>query len=112
MKNGGAFGPKMLPYARLKGFKLGWVPEFNHPDGDARDIWLEPPDQSRAPQGHPEYRMKHLEYIEREVAGPGKVRIDQLPDPVIAVAARKTGPDTLVWATVDGLVEIYSWVHL
>jgi hypothetical protein len=83
----------MLPYARRKGFKIGWVPESDDPDGGARDVWLEPSDQSHVLQGHPEYRMQHLEFVEREVTGPGKIRLEQLPDPVIAVAAWKNGPD-------------------
>ena len=99
---------EMLPYAREKNFKIGWVPEFNHPDGDARDVWLEPPDQSVVLQGHPEYRMQHLEFVEREVAGPGKIQIGQLPDPVIAVAARKNGPDAL---DGDSLVDLSKSIH-
>ena len=62
---------EILPYARQRNFKLGWVPEFNDPDGDARDPWMDPPDQSRVLAGHPEFRLKRLAYIERHFSGPG-----------------------------------------
>src|ERR1700730_9847407 len=86
---------EVLPYARAKGFQFGWVPEFNDPEGDARDVWKDPPDQSRVLEGHSEYRSKRLAYVEREVSGPGKVSFDDLPNPVLAIAARKGGPTVL-----------------
>src|SRR5690349_8615093 len=54
---------EILPYARAKGFVLGWVPEFNDPDGDARDVWRDPPNQSRVADGHPEFRLRRLAYV-------------------------------------------------
>jgi hypothetical protein len=67
---------EMLPYAREKNFEIGWVREINNPDGDARDVWLDPPDQSLVLQGHPEYRIQHLEIVERQIAGPGTIQIE------------------------------------
>ena len=80
---------EVLPYARERGFQFGLVPEFNDPDGDARDVWKDPPDQSIVLEGHPEYRLKRLAYVEREISGPGKVSFNDLPNPVVAIAARK-----------------------
>jgi hypothetical protein len=99
---------EILPYARQRNFKLGWVPEFNDPDGDARDPWMDPPDQSRVLAGHPEYRLKRLAYVERHFRGPGTARFDHLPDPVIAVAARSTEPDAL---DADTLVDLSASIH-
>ena len=98
----------ILPYARQKNFKLGWVPEFNDPDGDARDPWMDPPDQSRVLAGHPQYRLKRLAYIERSFNGPGVARFDDLPDPVIAIAGRKAGPDAL---DPGSLADVSSSLH-
>src|SRR6185312_6923782 len=67
---------EMLPYARERGFQLGWHPEFDVPNGDARDMWRDPPHQSRVLEGHPEYSLQRLAYVEREVAGPGKFSFD------------------------------------
>jgi hypothetical protein len=86
---------EMLPYARQKNFKLGWNPDFNHPTGDARDMWLSPPEQSLVTRGHPEYRLKRLAFVEREFTGPGVARFNALPNPAMAVMARRSGADTL-----------------
>ena len=86
---------EVLKYSSLKGFQLGVNAEYEWPDGDARDKWMDPPDQSRVLEGHPEYRMKRLAYIEREYAGPGRAQFAGLPSPQIAVAARKTGPEEI-----------------
>jgi len=86
---------ELLAYAREKGFQLGVNAENEWPDGDARDVWLDPPDQSHVLEGHPEYHMKRLAYVEREFGGPGPVRFNRLPDPVIAVAARIKGADAI-----------------
>ena len=99
---------EILPYARQRNFKLGWVPEFNDPDGDARDPWMDPPDQSRVLAGHPEFRLKRLAYIEQHFNGPGKARFDHLPDPVIAVATRGTGLDAV---DADALVDLSASIH-
>ena len=100
---------EILPYARQRNFKLGWVPEFNDPDGDARDPWMDPPDQSRVLAGHPEYRLKRLAYIEQHFSGPGTARFDHLPDPVIVVAAHSTGPDAL---DADTLVDLSASIRV
>lgn len=84
---------ELLAYARTKGFQLGVNAENEWPDGDAFDQWLDPPDQSHVLLGHPEYHMKRLAYVEREFAGPGAVSFHNLPNPVVAVAARLTGAD-------------------
>lgn len=99
---------ELLAYARSKGFQLGWHPEFNIPTGDARDMWKDPPNQSRVLEGHPEYRLKRLAYIEREASGPGKVSFDDLPNPVLAIAARKLGPQAL---DADSLVDLSDGIH-
>ena len=99
---------EILPYAREKGFQLGLVPEFNDPDGDARDVWMDPPDQSRVIEGHPEYRLKRLAYVERDISGPGKVHLEGLPNPVLAIAARKTGGDAL---ENESLQDLSEYIH-
>jgi hypothetical protein len=99
---------EILPYARTKGFQLGWHPEFNIPNGDARDMWRDPPNQSRVLEGHPEYRLKRLAYVEREVSGPGRVNFDNLPEPVLAIAGRKVGSTNLA---ADSLVDLSSAIH-
>jgi hypothetical protein len=86
---------EILAYSREKGFQLGVNAENEHPDGGANDHWLDPPDQSLVLQGHPEYHMKRLAYVEHEFVGPGPVRFNGLPDPVIAVAARIKGPNAI-----------------
>jgi len=85
----------LLEYSSKKGFQLGVNAECEWPDGDARDKWMDPPDQSHVLEGHPEYRMQRLAYIEREYAGPGRAQFAGLPNPQIAVAARKTGPEEI-----------------
>jgi len=98
---------ELLAYAREKNFQLGVNAENEWPDGDAFDQWLDPPDQSHVLEGHPEYHMKRLTYVEREFVGPGPVRFNRLPDPVIAVAARIKGADA-----IDGesLVDLSSGI--
>jgi len=85
----------LLEYSSQKGFQLGVNAEYEWPDGDARDKWMDPPDQSLVLEGHPEYRMKRLAYVEREYAGPGRAQFAGLPNPQIAVAARKMGPEEI-----------------
>jgi len=99
---------EVLPYARAKGFQFGWVPEFNDPDGDARDVWMDPPDQSRVLEGHPEYRLKGLAFVERDISGPGKVHFEGLPNPVFAIAARKNNPNSL---DDESLVDLSAGIH-
>jgi len=41
-----ASGAEVLPYARTKGLYSALHPEFNVPNGDARDMWKDPPNQS------------------------------------------------------------------
>jgi len=100
---------EILAHARQKNFTLGMVPDVTHPQGDARDVHLDPPDQSHVLLGHPEYRLQRLRFMEREVFAPASVRIENLPDPVIAIAAKRIGPDQLdseslidLSASIDG----------
>ncbi len=86
---------ELLAYAREKGFQIGVNAENEWPDGDGRDHWLDPPDQSHTLEGYPEYHMKRLTYVERGFVGPGAVRFSGLPDPVIAVAAPIKGPNAI-----------------
>jgi hypothetical protein len=99
---------EILPYARAKGFRLGWHPEFNIPNGDARDMWKDPPQQSRVLEGYPEYRLKRLAYVEREVSGPGKVNFEDLPNPVFAIAAHKAAATGLA---AESLVDLSNGIH-
>lgn len=96
---------EFLSYAREKGFQLGIEPEIEWPDGVARDKWLPPPDQSLVLEGHPEYRMKRLVYVQREFAGPGKARFSTLPKPIFALAAKLTGPNQI---DGDGILDLTS----
>ncbi len=78
-----------LDHARRTDVALGMVPDFFHPQGDARDVRMDPPDPSRVLEGHPEYRLQRLQLIERRFSGPGRALIRGLPDScVIAVAGR------------------------
>lgn len=86
---------ELLAYSRAKGFQLGVNAENEWPDGDAFDQWLDPPDQSHVLLGHPEYHMKRLAYIERDFVGPGVARFQNLPHPIIAVAAQVEGIDKI-----------------
>jgi len=86
---------QLLAYARQRGFQLGVVPEYNFPDGEARDKWMKPPDQSRVLEGHPQYRMKKISYVEREISGPGRAHFGNLPNPQIAVAGRRISADKI-----------------
>jgi len=99
---------EILPYARAKGFCLGWHPEFNIPNGDARDMWKDPPNQSRVLEGHPEYRLQRLAYVEHEVSGPGKVNFEDLPNPVFAIAAHKAGATGLA---AESLVDLSNGIR-
>jgi len=71
-------------------------------------VWRDPPNQSRVLEGHSEYRSKRLAYVEREVSGPGKVSFDDLPNPALAIAARKVGPTALV---ADSPADLSSGIH-
>ena len=74
---------------------MGMVPDFFHPQGDARDVRMDPPDASLVLKGHREYRLKHLKPVERRFSGPGTALIRGLPNPVIAVAGRITASGAL-----------------
>jgi len=86
---------ELLAHARQRNFQLGVVPEYEWPDGDARDKWMDPPDQSRVLAGHKEYRKKHFAYTERQFIGPGIARFDNLPHPQIAVGAKRKEPGVI-----------------
>ena len=92
-----------LDHAKRRGLSLGMVPDFFHPQGDARDVRLDPPDPSLVLQGHPEYRLKHLRSVERRFSGPGTALIRGLPDPVIASAGRITDEGALDYASLRDL---------
>ena len=92
-----------LDHARRTGLRLGMVPDFFHPQGDARDVRLDPPDPSLVLAGHPEYRLKRLQTVERRFSGPGTALIRGLPDPVIAGAGRITEGGALDYASLRDL---------
>lgn len=99
---------ELLPHAKEKGFTIGVVPEYFHPQGDARDVSLDPPDQSHVLLGHPEYRLKRLTFTEKVFSGPGKCRFDGLGDAVIAVAGKKLGPNAL---DAESLIDLSSTIQ-
>ena len=92
-----------LDHARRRGLSMGMVPDFFHPQGDARDVRLGPPDPSLVLKGHPEYRLKHLQTVERRFSGPGTALIRGLPDPVIASAGRITDGGALDYSSLRDL---------
>jgi len=59
-------------------------------------------------ENHPDYRLKRLAYVEREVSGPGKVSFDDLPNPVLAIGGRKVGATVLA---ADSLVDLSDGIH-
>jgi hypothetical protein len=98
---------EILRYAEEVDFKIGLVPDFFHPQGDARDYRLDPPTQSRVLLGHPEYRLRKLTFEERSFVGPGKARFLGLPDVEFAIAARVSDSGELV---VDTLSDVTAHV--
>ncbi len=92
---------EILRYAEEVDFKIGLVPDFFHPQGDARDYRLDPPTQSRVLLGHPEYRLRKLTFEERTYVGPGKARFLGLPDVEFAVAAKVSDSGELVLDTLS-----------
>lgn len=92
-----------LEHAGRTGLRMGMVPDFFHPQGDARDVRLDPPDACLVLAGHPEYRLKRLQTVERRFSGPGTALIRGLPEPVIASAGRITDGGALDYASLRDL---------
>jgi hypothetical protein len=97
-----------LEHARRAGFRLGFVDEYEWPSGEARDVWL-PGLPSRVLAANPEFRMRRLAWIEREVTGPA--RFDPRPVENLQFAVAGDRLVTLPWDAPPGRHVVYLF-HL
>lgn len=87
------------------GFQLMFVDEYEWPGGEARDVWLKGL-PSRVLAEKAEYRMRNLDYQEREAAGPSPAVIETPREFQFAVAfqtdaAGAVRPETLTLLETD-----------
>jgi hypothetical protein len=80
--------------ARKLGFLFGFVDEYEWPSGEVRDIW-EQGLPSRVIASNPDFRMRSLGYVEKEVQGPGQVEFEPAGQFQCALAARLLSEDVL-----------------
>ncbi len=80
--------------ARKLGFLLGFVDEYEWPSGEVRDIWQQGL-PSRVIAANPDFRMRSLGYVEKEVRGPVRVELAPVGQFQCALAARLLDEDAL-----------------